>query len=56
MEENTQHNPESGTNVLVVDDEVQMGSLLKDILEKDGHEVEVVTGGRAAIERISEKS
>lgn len=56
MEEDTQHNPESGTNVLVVDDEVQMGLLLKDILEKDGHEVDVVTGGRVAIEKISEKS
>ncbi len=55
MEEEA-HNREHSASVLVVDDEVEMGSLLKDILEKDGHEVEVVTGGRAAIEKISEKS
>jgi len=55
MVKKVKQDQESGTNVLVVDDEVEMGSLLKDILERDGHEVDVVTGGRAAIEKISEK-
>lgn len=41
--------------ILVVDDDAEMGALLKDIIEKEGFEIEVVAGGRAAIERIKDK-
>jgi signal transduction histidine kinase/ActR/RegA family two-component response regulator len=41
------------TRVLVVDDEPSIRALLKAILEKKGHQVDVVADGRAAIERVS---
>jgi len=41
-----------GKRVLVVDDEPLVASLLVEILERDGHRVDVVGNGRAALERL----
>jgi len=50
----TAENKNGGENILVVDDDAEMGALLKDILEKEGYSVEVEVSGREAKERIRE--
>jgi two-component system NtrC family sensor kinase len=41
-----------GKRVLVVDDEPLVAGLLVELLEGDGHQVEVASNGRAALERL----
>jgi len=41
-------------SILVVDDDVEMGALLKDILEKENYNVEVVASGKAAVKAVEE--
>ncbi len=45
--------PAPPTRILVVDDEHPVRMLLKSVLEKRGHEVDVVPDGRSALERIA---
>ena len=44
-----------GEGILVVDDDAEMGYLLKDVLDKEGYEIEVVCSGHDAKERILEE-
>ena len=41
-------------DVLVVDDEAEVGEMIADVLHIDGHRVEVVRSGEAALARIAE--
>jgi two-component system NtrC family sensor kinase len=41
--------------ILVVDDEPDVGELLADLLRMDGHQVDTVTGGAAALDRLREQ-
>jgi two-component system response regulator HydG len=40
--------------ILVVDDQPELAELIQAVLEGDGHAVEAVLGGQAALERLSE--
>jgi len=42
-----------GKRVLVVDDEPLVASLLAELLEDDGHRVDVAGNGRTALERVA---
>jgi len=52
---NTENRISRGENILVADDDLEMGYLLKDILSKEDYEVEVVSSGHAAKIRILEE-
>jgi two-component system NtrC family sensor kinase len=43
----------AGRRVLVVDDEREIGSLLADVLNLDGHQVEIAENGREALDRLA---
>jgi CheY-like chemotaxis protein len=45
-----------GKRVLVVDDEPLIAGLLSDVLRADGHEVDMVHNGRAALAKIAERA
>jgi len=47
---------EQSNRVLVVDDEAEVGSLIREILLKAGHEVETTTSPRAALELLNASS
>jgi signal transduction histidine kinase len=47
----SQHDP---AHILVVDDEPEVGQLLIDILERDGHRVDRVSSGREALTRLAD--
>ena len=40
--------------ILVVDDELEVGQVISEVLEIDGHEVDVATSGQEALERLGE--
>ena len=42
--------------ILVVDDEVDIAELMKDILEDEGYDVEIAHDGKTAIYKIKEES
>ena len=44
------------THILVVDDEPLITSLVADLLEADGHEVDTAANGRLALEQIERRS
>ena len=39
--------------ILVVDDETEIGESIREMLQRDGHRVDVVEGGRAALEQVA---
>lgn len=41
--------------ILVVDDRPELAELIQTVLEEDGHSVEAVHGGQAALERIAQR-
>jgi CheY-like chemotaxis protein len=41
--------------ILVVDDQPSLAELIQTVLEEDGHAVEAVHGGQAALERIDQR-
>jgi PAS domain S-box-containing protein len=43
----------SAARVLVVDDEVELGAMLADLLTPQGHHVDVVTDGRQALDKLA---
>jgi len=43
----------SPARVLVVDDEVELGAMIADLLTSQGHEVDVVTDGRQALDKLA---
>ena len=45
----------AAARILVVDDEPEVGQLLLDILERDGHRVDRASSGREALERLAER-
>ncbi|MFQ5991995.1 MAG: sigma-54-dependent transcriptional regulator [Nitrospiraceae bacterium] len=45
---------ESSGSILVVDDEPEMRSLLRDVLQERGHHVSVASSGREALKQLSE--
>ena len=45
-----------GLRVLVVDDEYDVGAIISDVLQFDGHEVEVANAGEAALEKLAAAS
>ncbi len=47
--------PVAGRAVLVVDDEVEVAGVLAEMLAADGHRVETVTSGLAALERLERR-
>ena len=40
--------------ILVVDDDLEMRALVKDVLEEEGHQVTTAESGRDALQRLSE--
>jgi two-component system NtrC family sensor kinase len=44
-----------GRSIVVVDDEADVAAVLAEMLEQDGHVVDVVNNGQLALERIQEK-
>ena len=44
----------NGENVLIVDDDAEMGALLKDFLSKGGFVPEAVVSGRVALQKVAE--
>jgi len=51
----TRQGKPQGERILVVDDDAEMGALLKDILHKEGYDAEFVVSGRTAKDRIREE-
>ena len=48
----SQRTPHSRTRILIVEDEPTVAQMLADVLEADGHEVEVAANGILALEKI----
>jgi two-component system NtrC family sensor kinase len=48
--------PVAGRRILVVDDEPEVLKVLEDLLELDGHQVEVASNGAEALARLSHES
>ena len=46
----------TGYRVLVVDDEYDVGQIISDVLEHEGHNVEVVGSGRVALEKVKRQN
>ena len=46
---------EAMARILVVDDQPSLAELIQTVLEEDGHSVEAVHGGQAALERIAHR-
>jgi len=42
--------------ILVVDDQVELAELIQAVLERDGHAVEAVHGGQAALEHLGHQA
>lgn len=51
-----QETPRSRTRVLIVEDEPTVAQMLVDVLETDGHEVEVAANGLLALEKIEARA
>src|ERR1043166_7821456 len=47
--------PKESGKILVVDDEQEMRTLLKDVLEERGHRVTVAGNGREALKKLAEE-